>query len=119
MFDPASKPASPAGKDAFNTPETIGIIGVVGVVGGATSGAEQLGRVTEGSTSKNPLSFKHFNADEIVGGKAMKEYYEPIALSHLDDDEKSLWNEAKATALADGTFYIMHPVHCAIGTKRH
>lgn len=53
----------------------------------------------------------------FYGGKAMEEYYEPVALSHLDDDEIFLWNEAKATALADGSFYMMHPVHCAIGTK--
>jgi len=54
----------------------------------------------------------------FYGGKAMEEYFEPVALSQLDSDEKSLWNEAKATALADRTFYMMHPVHCAIGTKR-
>ena len=28
----------------------------------------------EGPSSKNPLSFKHYNADEEVGGKAMKEH---------------------------------------------
>lgn len=28
----------------------------------------------EGSDSKNPLAFKHYNADEIVGGKSMKEH---------------------------------------------
>jgi len=28
----------------------------------------------EGSTSKNPLAFKHYNAEELVGGKAMKDH---------------------------------------------
>ncbi len=28
----------------------------------------------EGPDSKNPLSFKHYNAEEIVGGKSMKEH---------------------------------------------
>jgi xylose isomerase len=28
----------------------------------------------EGPTSKNPLSFKHFNADEVIGGKKMKDH---------------------------------------------
>ncbi len=29
----------------------------------------------EGTGSKNPLAFKHYNADEIVGGKAMKDHF--------------------------------------------
>ncbi|MCB1231704.1 MAG: xylose isomerase [Verrucomicrobiae bacterium] len=29
----------------------------------------------EGPGSKNPLSFKHYNADEMVGGKAMKDHF--------------------------------------------
>ena len=29
----------------------------------------------EGADAKNPLSFKHYNADEIVGGKAMKDHF--------------------------------------------
>ena len=29
----------------------------------------------EGPDSKNPLSFRHYNADEIVGGKAMKDHF--------------------------------------------
>jgi xylose isomerase len=28
----------------------------------------------EGPDSKNPLSFKHYDADETVGGKSMKEH---------------------------------------------
>ncbi len=28
----------------------------------------------EGTDSKNPLAFKHYNADEVVGGKSMKEH---------------------------------------------
>ena len=28
----------------------------------------------EGSDSKNPLSFKHYNASEVVEGKSMKEH---------------------------------------------
>lgn len=28
----------------------------------------------EGAKSRNPLSFKHYNADEIVGGKTMREH---------------------------------------------
>mgnify|MGYP003639564308 FL=1 len=28
----------------------------------------------EGPSSKNPLAFKHYNADEIIGGKAMKDH---------------------------------------------
>jgi SAM-dependent methyltransferase len=53
----------------------------------------------------------------FYGGKAMEVYYEPMALSQLDEKEKEAWNAAKATALADGTFYMMHPVHCASGIK--
>ena len=51
------------------------------------------------------------------GSQALRAYYEPMALSHLNDEEKAAWHAAKATALADGTFYMMHPAHCAIGTK--
>ena len=51
------------------------------------------------------------------GSQALRDYYEPMALSHLNDEEKAAWHAAKATALADGTFYMMHPAHCAIGTK--
>ncbi len=29
----------------------------------------------EGPSSKNPLAFKHYNPDEIVGGKAMKDHF--------------------------------------------
>jgi len=29
----------------------------------------------EGSDSRNPLSFKHYNADEVVGGKKMAEHF--------------------------------------------
>jgi SAM-dependent methyltransferase len=53
----------------------------------------------------------------FYGGKAMEVYFEPMALSQLDKKEKEAWNAAKATALADGTFYMMHPVHCASGIK--
>jgi len=28
----------------------------------------------EGQKSKNPLAFKHYNADEIVAGKAMRDH---------------------------------------------
>ena len=28
----------------------------------------------EGPDSKNPLAFKHYNADELVGDKAMKDH---------------------------------------------
>ena len=28
----------------------------------------------EGPSSKNPLAFKHYNADEVVAGKTMKEH---------------------------------------------
>jgi SAM-dependent methyltransferase len=53
----------------------------------------------------------------FYGGKAMEAYFEPMALSQLDDEEKEAWHAAKATALTDGTFYMMHPVHCGFGTK--
>ena len=53
----------------------------------------------------------------FYGGKAMETYFEPLALSQLDDGEKEAWHAAKAKALANGTFYMMHPVHCAFGTK--
>ncbi len=51
------------------------------------------------------------------GSKALRAYYEPVALSHLNADEKAAWRTAKAAAIADGTFNMMHPAHCAIGTK--
>ena len=51
------------------------------------------------------------------GGKVVQAYFEPVALSHLDADETAAWRAAKATAKAEGTFYMMHPVHCAIGVK--
>ena len=28
----------------------------------------------EGPSSKNPLAFKHYNADELIGGKSMKDH---------------------------------------------
>ncbi len=51
------------------------------------------------------------------GARVMQSYYEPVALSHLDATEQATWQAAKATAKAEGTFYMMHPVHCAIGVK--
>ena len=53
----------------------------------------------------------------FFGGAAHQDYFEPIALSRLDDDEQAAWRAAKETALAEGTYYMMHPAHCAIGTK--
>ena len=35
----------------------------------------------EGAKSTNPLSFKHYNADEVIGGKSMKEHLK-FALSY-------------------------------------
>ena len=29
----------------------------------------------EGPDSKNPLAFKHYNSDELVDGKAMKDHF--------------------------------------------
>ena len=29
----------------------------------------------EGPDSKNPLAFKHYNADEVVAGKSMREHF--------------------------------------------
>jgi SAM-dependent methyltransferase len=51
------------------------------------------------------------------GCTAFRTALEPSALSHLNDTEKAAWHAAKTTALANGTFYMMHPAHCAIGTK--
>ena len=28
----------------------------------------------EGADSKNPLAFKHYNADEVIEGKSMKDH---------------------------------------------
>jgi SAM-dependent methyltransferase len=53
----------------------------------------------------------------FFGGEAHQDYFEPIALSRLNDAEQAAWRVAKATALAKGTFYMMHPAHCAVGTK--
>ncbi len=35
----------------------------------------------EGANSKNPLAFKHYNKDEVIGGKTMKEQLK-FALSY-------------------------------------
>ncbi len=51
------------------------------------------------------------------GSATLGAYYEPISLSHLNDEERAKWHTAKSRAIADGTFSIMHPAHCAIGTK--
>jgi SAM-dependent methyltransferase len=51
------------------------------------------------------------------GSVALQAAFEPMALSHLNDEEKTAWQAAKAKAIAEGTFYVMHPVHCAIGKK--
>jgi hypothetical protein len=51
------------------------------------------------------------------GSAALGTYYEPIALSRLDAEEKEMWQRAKDIAIADGTFCVMHPAHCAVGTK--
>jgi SAM-dependent methyltransferase len=53
----------------------------------------------------------------FFGGEAHQDYFEPITLARLDDQEQAAWKAAKAVALADGTFYMMHPAHCAVGTK--
>ena len=29
----------------------------------------------QGADSKNPLTFKHYNADEVVGGKSMRDHF--------------------------------------------
>ena len=35
----------------------------------------KIGRIAyEGPDSKNPLAFKHFNADEVVEGKTMRDH---------------------------------------------
>ena len=51
------------------------------------------------------------------GSATLGAYYEPISLSHLNDEEQATWHTAKSAAIADGTFSVMHPAHCAIGTK--
>jgi SAM-dependent methyltransferase len=51
------------------------------------------------------------------GSAALGNYYEPIVLSRLNTEEKNLWHRAKEIAVADGTFSVMHPAHCAVGTK--
>lgn len=53
----------------------------------------------------------------FFGGEAHQDYFEPIALSRLNDEERTAWRVAKAAALAEGTFYMMHPAHCGVGTK--
>jgi SAM-dependent methyltransferase len=53
----------------------------------------------------------------FFGGAAHQDYFEPIVLSRLDANEKVAWRAAKETALAEGTYYMMHPAHCAVGTK--
>lgn len=53
----------------------------------------------------------------FFSGEAHQDYFEPIALARLNDQEQAVWQAAKATALADETFYMMHPAHCAVGTK--
>lgn len=50
-------------------------------------------------------------------GAAHQDYFEPIILSRLDDDERAAWRTAKEAALAEGSYYMMHPAHCAVGTK--
>lgn len=51
------------------------------------------------------------------GCSAFLSALEPSALSHLDEGEQAAWHAAKGEAIADGTFYMMHPAHCAVGTK--
>ena len=35
----------------------------------------------EGPDSKNPLAFKHYNADEVIAGKTMKETFVSLELT--------------------------------------
>jgi SAM-dependent methyltransferase len=51
------------------------------------------------------------------GGEVLPDFYEPYALSHLTAEELEQWHIAKRAAVAEGTYYMMHPAHCAIGTK--
>ena len=51
------------------------------------------------------------------GCSAFLRNYEPSALSHLNDEEQTAWHAAKAEAVKNDTFFMMHPAHCAIGTK--
>jgi SAM-dependent methyltransferase len=51
------------------------------------------------------------------GNAALGAYYEPVIRSRFDADEDRAWQRAKEIAIADGTFTVMHPAHCAIGTK--
>jgi ubiquinone/menaquinone biosynthesis C-methylase UbiE len=44
-------------------------------------------------------------------------YYEPYALTLLDDGERAQWYEARAQAVADGSIFYARPLHCAVGTK--
>jgi hypothetical protein len=39
-------------------------------------------------------------------------------LGALSTDETQQWYAAMAQAVADGTYFIAQPFHCAVGTKR-
>ncbi len=60
---------------------------------------------------ENVLAFAGYH-----GGSIVRALYEPASMAHLDEGEVKAWREAKSQA-ADGTYYMMHPVHCAIGWK--
>ena len=51
------------------------------------------------------------------GNAMLAAYYEPISLSLLNENERVAWQSAKSTAIADGSYFVMHPAHCAVGTK--
>ena len=47
----------------------------------------------------------------------MRNFVEPIALSRLDSGEIEEWESARAAAIAEGTYYVSWPAHCAVGVK--
>ena len=60
--------------------------------------------------------FPHVMTSDDPDGPIVS-YYEPHLLSKLDPAESRLWREAKASAVAEGSFLFARPHHCAVGTK--
>ncbi len=44
-------------------------------------------------------------------------YREDHVLSLLTEEELGVWHEARAKAAQEGLLMMVHPLHCAVGTK--
>ena len=59
----------------------------------------------EGPDSQNPLAFTHYNADEVVAGKTMRDHLRfcgVLLACHARDRSRSFWGGVPVDAMVGG-----------------